>query len=183
MQARLIRLILGIGVLITPTTAHAQARMPHRTADAIVGEIGVFPPRQDGMTNGLDVAGHFEHYMTARDSLRLGLEFAEPRVERETTDSTRMIRVGGDLLHNWEGGKIHPFVGAGLGAYFLQARDNGQRASDTATRFGGDILGGVEVFTSKTFSIKGEARYHVVTKWNGYDPSGLALTIGAKGYF
>ena len=32
-------------------------------------------------------------------------------------------------------------------------------------------------------AVKAEARYDVVTKWNGYNPSGLALTIGAKGYF
>jgi hypothetical protein len=31
--------------------------------------------------------------------------------------------------------------------------------------------------------VKGEARYHVVTKSGPYDPSGLALTIGVKSYF
>jgi len=45
------------------------------------------------------------------------------------------------------------------------------------------LIGGVEFFTSNTFSVKGEARYHIVTKANGYNPSGLALTIGAKTYF
>jgi len=107
--------------------------MPHRDANAIGAEIGVFLPQQDGMSGG--------------------------------------------------GGAVHPFVGAGLGAYFLQHRDNGQDAGDGATKFGGAIFGGLEFFTSKTFAVKGEARYHVVTNWNGYNPSGLALTIGAKAYF
>ena len=74
------------------------------------------------------------------------------------------MRVGADLIHNWEGGKIHPFVGAGLGAYFLQPRDNGEDFGDGATKLGGTLLGGVEYFTSKTFSVKGEARYHIVSK-------------------
>lgn len=182
MRAQLTALFTSC-VLMVPAIAHAQQRMPHSNAGAIAGEIGVFPPQQDGMTSGLDVAGTFEHYMTSRNSLRLAVELAEPRVARETSDSTRMIRVGGDLVHNWEGGKVHPFVGAGLGAYFLQARDNGHSIGDTATRFGGDILGGVEVFTTKTFAIKGEARYHIVQNWNGYNPNGLALTVGVKGYF
>jgi hypothetical protein len=95
----------------------------------------------------------------------------------------RQVRVAVDLLHNWEGGAIHPFVGAGLGAYFLQPRLNGTNLGDRATKLGGTILGGLEFFTSNTFSVKGEARYHVVTKSGPYDPSGLALTIGVKSYF
>jgi hypothetical protein len=41
----------------------------------------------------------------------------------------------------------------------------------------------VEFFTSKTFAVKGEARYDRVMKANGYDPSGLSLSIGVKSYF
>jgi hypothetical protein len=170
-------------VLLAPAVAHAQGRMPHRDANAIGASVGVFAPQQDGMTNGLDVAGFFEHYMTARDSLRLGADWAEPKREPEKTDGTRMVRVGGDLIHNWEGGSIHPFVGAGLGAYFLQARDNGHNVGDGATKLGGTILGGLEFFTSNTFAVKGEVRYDLVQKWNGYNPSGLGFTIGAKAYF
>lgn len=168
---------------LAPATAQAQRRMPHANANAIGGEVGVFLPQADGMSTGLDVAGFFEHYMTARDSLRVGVEYADPKVERETSDSMKQVRVGADVVHNWEGGAVHPFVGAGLGAYFLQPRDNGHDSGDGATKFGGTILGGLEFFTSKTFAVKGEVRYDVVTKWNGYNPSGLALTIGAKGYF
>jgi opacity protein-like surface antigen len=78
---------------------------------------------------------------------------------------------------------VHPFVGAGLGTYFLQARDNGENAGDSETKFGGTVFGGVEFFTSKTFSVKGEARYHIVSKVNDFNPSGLALTVGVKTYF
>jgi len=45
------------------------------------------------------------------------------------------------------------------------------------------VFGGAEFFTSKTFSVKGEARYHIVSKVNDFNPSGLALTVGVKTYF
>jgi hypothetical protein len=180
--ARLILLVSSTIALVS-TTVDAQTRMPHAGANAIGAEVGVFPPRADHMTTGLNIAGTFEHYLSARDSLRFGVDWAEPKVEVERSDSMRQVRVGADLVHNWEGGTVHPFVGAGLGAYFLQARDNGRPIGDSATRFGGTLLGGVEFFTSRTFAVKAEARYHVVTKWNGYDPSGFGFTIGVKGYF
>jgi hypothetical protein len=175
---------LGIAAILSlPPAAAAQGRMPHQNAAAIGAEGAVFMPKQDGMTTGPDFGGFFEHYLTARNGLRIAAEWSNPKREIEHADSVRQVRVGADLVHNWEGGKIHPFVGAGLGAYFLQQKDNGANFGDSATKLGGTLLGGLEFFTSKTFSIKGEARYHIVSGWNGYDPSGLSLTIGAKAYF
>jgi len=170
-------------VLAVPSTAGAQARMPHTDAGAIGGEVGVFLPRQDGMTTGPSLEGFYEYYLTARDSVRMGAGWANPKFERESADSMRQIRVAVDVVHNWEGGAVHPFVGAGLGSYFLQLKDNGNSVGDSQTKFGGTVFGGLEFFTSKTFAVKGEARYHAVMKANGYDPSGLALTIGVKSYF
>jgi Outer membrane protein beta-barrel domain len=163
--------------------AWAQRRVPHKDSAAVGGEVGVFLPKQDGMKSGPALEGFYEYYMDARDSLRVGMGWANPKFERESSDSVRQIRVAVDLVHNWEGGSIHPFVGAGLGTYFLQTRDNGHNVGNSDTKLGGTIFGGLEFFTSDTFSVKGEARYHIVTKANGYDPSGLALTIGAKTYF
>lgn len=177
-------LTLGFALLLgLPEVASAQGRMPHKDAGAIGGEVGVFLPKQDGMTTGPAIEGFYEYYLTARDSIRVGAGWANPKVEREHSDSTRQVRIAVDLLHNWEGGKVHPFVGAGLGSYFIQARDNGHNIGESETKLGGTVLGGAEYFTSKTFSIKGEARYHIVSKANGYDPSGLALTVGVKTYF
>ena len=147
--------------LAMPGVAAAQARMPHEGASAVGAET----------------------YLSARDSLRLGVGWANPKQEANDANKMRQIHIGGDLVHNWEGGAVHPFVGAGLGVYFLQPRSNGVNLGSSATKFGGDILGGAEFFASKTFSVKGEGRYHIVTKSGDYDPSGLELTIGVKSYF
>jgi hypothetical protein len=180
-RARLLAAALVVTILATP--AWAQRRVPHQDSAAIGGDVGVFLPKQDGMDTGPVLEGFYEYYFDARDSVRLGVGWANPKVERESGDSVRHVRVAVDLLHNWEGGSIHPFVGAGLGTYFLQPRDNGHNVGDSQTKFGGTLIGGVEFFTSDTFAVKGEARYHIVMKANGYNPSGLALTIGAKTYF
>jgi opacity protein-like surface antigen len=135
------------------------------------------------MTSGPALDGFYEHYLTARDSLRVGAGWANPKQEANSDAKTRQIRIGADLVHNWEGGAVHPFVGVGLGAYFLQPRVSGTNLGSSATKLGGTLLAGAEFFTSKTVSIKGEASYHVVMKSGDYDPSGLLLTIGVKSYF
>jgi hypothetical protein len=169
--------------LCAPTTAAAQPRMPHRDASGLGVEVGVFVPQQNGRANAPEVSGFFEHYMTARDSLRVSAGWTAPEVNGSPSHSTREVRVGGDLIHNWEGGAIHPFLGAGLGVYFLQGRAAGNDVGDSAARLGGTLLGGAELFTAKTIAVKAEARYNVVSGWNGYNPSGFALTIGLKSYF
>jgi opacity protein-like surface antigen len=169
-------------VLGLPAQAWAQ-RMPHADANAAGADVGVFAPQQSGMGSGLDIGGFFEHYLDSRDSIRGEVGWMQAMQDNDSTKSVRQIRVGGDLIHNWEGGALHPFVGAGLGLYFVQPRVSGSNNGNGATRFGGNILGGLEFFTAKTFAVKAEARYHVVQGWNGYDPSGFALTIGLKSYF
>ena len=182
MKAQL--LTVGFALMLgLPPVASAQPRMPHKDAGAIGGEVGVFLPRETGMTTGPAIEGFYEYYLTARDSLRVGAGWANPKQEANSNLRMRQIRIAVDLVHNWEGGAVHPFVGAGLGTYFLQPRVSGQNVGSSATKLGGTVFGGAEFFTSDTFSVKGEARYHVVTKSGSYNPSGLSLTIGVKSYF
>ena len=184
MKAQL--LICGLAmVLVIPSAAAAQPRMPHRDASAIGGEVGIFLPKEEALKSGPVLEGFYEHYFTARESLRIGVGWLNPKWEAEDSDSLRQIHIGADFLHNWEGGAVHPFVGAGLSAYFLQFRDNGTNLGDSETKLGGSFFGGVEYFTSDTISVKGEARYHVVSKTTRFNlnPSGLSLTFGVKSYF
>lgn len=182
MKAQLLMFALTL-VLAAPLEAHAQARMPHKDAGAIGGEVGVFFPKDDALTTGPVLEGFYEYYLTARESVRIGVGWLNPKWEPESSDSLRQIRLAVDFIHNWEGGAVHPFVGAGLGTYFVQFRDNGENAGESDTKLGGTVFGGLEYFTSNTFSVKGEARYHIVSKTNAFNPSGLSLTFGVKSYF
>jgi opacity protein-like surface antigen len=87
------------------------------------------------------------------------------------------------MVHNWEGGTIHPFVGAGIATYFLQRRNAGGNFGDSESKLGGTLFGGVEIFTSPTVAVKAEGRYHLVPRTFGLDPDGFALTVGLKKYF
>lgn len=177
--------IAALGTFVAmPATAWAQhRRTPYADLNAAGADVGLFVPHQDGMSTGPLIEGFFEHYMSARDSLRVDVGWMNPHRSDDSNVKTREVRIGGNLLHNWEGGAVHPYVGAGLGVYFLQTRINGNNAGSGATKFGGALIGGIEFFTSRTFSVKGEAAYHIVTDSGSYDPSGLALSIGVKAYF
>jgi hypothetical protein len=164
-------------------TAAAQGRVPTTDSGAIGGDIGVIATRAEQLDAGLALEGFYEYYFTPRTSVRLGLGWANAPFEREEDDSIRTLRVPIDLVYNVEGGQVHPFLGAGLGIYFLQPRDNGESSGDSETKLGATIFGGAEFFTGDALSIKGEARYHVVGDAFGLDQGGLAATIGIKAYF
>jgi hypothetical protein len=163
--------------------AAAQRRVPAAESSALGGDIGIFLPRDEQLGTGLALEGFYEYYLSARTSVRLGLGWARPEFERRTDDTLRHVRIAGDLVYNWEHGAIHPFAGAGLAIYFLQVKRNGESLGDSETKFGGTIFGGAEFFTSRTFAVKAEGRYHIVTDVGGLDPDGLSLTIGVKAYF
>lgn len=174
--------ILAIIFAMAPSYAQAQ-RTPQADMAAVGGDIGIFLPRADQLSSGLNLEGFYEYYFTPRASIRLGVGWMEPKRELEDEDSTRYIRVAGDVVRNWEGGAIHPFVGAGLGIYFIQEKDNGENFGEEHTKLGGTVFGGLEFFTSNTVAVKAEARYHLIDNINGFNPDGLALTIGLKKYF
>src|SRR6185436_11111773 len=112
---------LALCIAVPAQAQRREARNPHQGSSAVLGEVGLFLPTQDGMTTGPAVEGAYEYYLTARNSLRLGVGWANPKLDREHSDGTRQIRGAGELVHNWEGGAVHPFVGAGVGSYFLQS--------------------------------------------------------------
>ena len=173
--------ILVAFVTLTPVFASAQT--PKADSGAIGGDIGIFLPKTESMKSGPNLEGFYEYYPTARTSIRLGLGWANPKLKADEDDTIRWMRVAGDVVYNWEGGSVHPFVGGGLGIYFLQQRDNGENLGDSETKLGGTIFGGAEFFLNNTVSVKGEARYHLIANVDSYNPDGLALTIGVKKYF
>jgi hypothetical protein len=176
--------VLAALLIALPSTVQAQRRQPAEGSMAVGGDVGAFIPTDDLFGPSASLEGHADFYLSPRVSVRFGVNWTDPSFDRESSDSLRQIRIGGDLLYNWERGKWHPFAGAGLAAHLLQRKDNGQSIGDGESKLGGAILGGIEYFTSRTIALKGEARYQVVGETrNAFDPSGLALLGGVKAYF
>ena len=166
--------------LWSPLTASAQ---PRDGQVALGGDVGLFFPADDQFDSAVIWGGFLEGYVTRRVGIRGSLFVTSPEYERGTDEHERQMRLGADVIYNWEGGKVHPFVGAGLGAHFLQFTDNGDSIGDSETKLGFALLGGLEYFLNRAWTVKGEARYHWVDDRLGVNPDGLALTIGLKRYF
>jgi hypothetical protein len=168
-------------VLWSGSAAEAQ-RVPNTAMSALEVSVGVFLPG-DPLDTAFTVQGGYQYFFTPRVGLRGNLGWTNPSF-MGTGSTMRQIRTGADLIYNWEGGRWHPFVGAGGGAYFLQPRAGGQSFGPSGTQGGVNLLGGVEHFVGPLFTIKGEAAYHWISQGNlPWSASGLALTVGVKRYF
>jgi hypothetical protein len=184
MLKRFVAVIVLGSCIVWPGMALAQERAPHAGSTAVGIDVGAFVPSEDQLDNAPIVNALLEYYLTPRVSLRTNFGLTDPGFARESADSLRQIPLRLDVNYNWEGGKVHPFVGAGLGAYFLTTKDNGRALGDTETKPGFNLGGGVEYFTGRTVSLKGEARYHMIgSTRSGRDPSGFVLTGGLKKYW
>jgi hypothetical protein len=167
-------------MLFLPLTAAAQ---PRAGQVALGGDIGLFFPTDDQFDGALIGGGFIEIYPSARIGVRPSLFVTSPEYDRGTDEHEKQMRLGFDVIYNWERGRYHPFVGGGLGAHFLQFRQDGEDSGDSSTELGFAALGGIEVFLNRAWTLKGEGRYHWVDNERGVDPDGLALTIGLKRYF
>jgi hypothetical protein len=184
MSRRILGVLMLSSCIMWPGVTVAQERAPHAGSTAVGFDVGAFIPTDDQLDNALIVNALFEYYLTPRLSLRTDFGVTDPGFSRESSDSLRQIPLRLDVNYNWEGGKWHPFVGAGVGAYFLQVKDNGQTFGDSETKPGFNVGGGIERFTGRTVSLKGEARYHVIGNTRGgQDPSGFVFTGGLKKYW
>ena len=176
--------IIAVMAVMLAGSASAQPRVPDTDMSAVSGNAGLWLPKSNILETAGTVAGTYEYYFTPRVGLRTLLGWTEPDVEG-TDDSIRQIRLTIDVLYNWEGGRVHPYVGAGFGAYFLRIKSDGRSVGDSETRPGFNLGAGVEYFTTRTVTIKGEAFYHAVSRGDDFptSPSGLALMAGIKKYF
>jgi opacity protein-like surface antigen len=170
--------------LFLATEAGAQARVPDYGMSAVGGDIGFFLPSDDELEAGLTLAGNYEYYFTPRLSLRATFGWTNPESEFEPDTDFVQRRLMFGVIYNWEHGKWHPFAGGGLGFYWLNVRENGVDFLDGETRFGFHGGGGIEYFTARTVSLKGEVQLHAIDDDDlFFSPSGVALLFGVKKYF
>jgi outer membrane protein with beta-barrel domain len=184
-------LVLAFGV--SPADAQqrrraAAARAPAPGMVAVGASIGADLPMDPSLDNGLDVAGTIEGYLTSRVSVRgqVGAGWWDI-VGHRFTGQVKPIYFDGNLVYNWEGGAIHPYVTAGLGMYKFRSTEAGAvEGSDTKAGF--NIGGGLEYFFTPRATFTGEALYHKVEGFNtplaGFgDGSFWRLALGMKAYF
>lgn len=175
-------LLAGLLCFAAPSTSSAQP-VPNAGQMAAGGEVGVFLPSDDQLDGSFIVGGFFEYYFTPRLSIRGSLSETRPNFSRGNDEQERQLRLGGDVIYNWEHGKIHPFAGGGLGFHRLRFFDDGDNFGDNDTEVGVSGLGGVEVFLNRAWTFKIEGRYQWVDDRPSSDPDGFALTFGVKRYF
>ena len=161
----------------------AQERVPYGGGTAAGFEIGAFMPRSDELSSSVLLNGTYEFYITPRISVRAGVGLWNPGFSIGAVDSLMQVPLSFDANYNWERGKWHPFVGAGLGVHLLQFRSDQPSTDNTETKLGFNTGGGIEYFLNRTLAVKGEGRYHALGDARGEQTSGTALAVGVKTYF
>jgi len=166
MRTQLSLAICGLLVVIIVTPAAAQRRAPARTPAAgmwaVGGSIGPTTPSDASLDRGVDLIGNAEWYATSRLSLRGQLGGAHWDVlGRGFTGKVNPLYVDGNIVYNWEGGVIHPYVTGGLGVYrFGSSLNLVPESSDTHLGVNGG--GGVEFFVTRQAALTAELLYHKV---------------------
>jgi opacity protein-like surface antigen len=176
------RLLIALCVLLALATPLA-AQTPDTGMLAAGADVGVlFPDERFEQTLTLDAVG--EYYLTPRISVRGLLGWASPGFQGRTEDHFRQVKLLFNGVYNWEYGTWHPYVTGGAGAYFVRQLFDGRDDPERETRGGINLGGGVEYFATEVFSVKGEARWDIVSDPPGLpDATGFNLTIGFKRYF
>jgi hypothetical protein len=179
-----IHYILTTLLLILPTSALAQSRVPAEGSMAAGAEAGFFAPAEDDLDLTPVVGGFFEYYFSPRLSIRPGIALLDTGFDiGDPDDSVRQVRFGADLIYNWERGEWHPFAGGGLSIHSLRLKDNGHAFGDSEQQLGVSGLGGVEYFFRRRTSLKFEGRVQFVDDAFGFGASGVSGTAGVKWYF
>ena len=157
--------------------------MPSAGQVAAGAEVGVFLPTDSQLSSGIVGGGLFEFYATPRVGIRGSVMAIRNGYDRVDDDDERQMRLGLDVIYNWEYGGVHPFAGAGIAMHFLRFYRDGDNEGPNDTEFGAQLLGGAEFFLDTAWTLKAEARYQWVGDRPNLNPDGLALTVGVKRYF
>jgi hypothetical protein len=184
-------------ILLTASTLAAQTRPATRPAArgavpapgmvAIGVSLGPSFPTSPDLNTGFDLAANVDGYLTRRVSVRGQFSGAWEDVHGHSfTGTVKPMAIDGNVVYNWEGGKIHPYATGGLGFYHFRYTESNINSSDS--HFGGNLGGGVEYFFTRHDTITGEVLAHIV---EGPAQSALAtykatywtLTFGYKRYF
>jgi hypothetical protein len=176
----LVAVVAAVAILYSSST---YAQTPNAKVIAAGADVGVIWP-DDRLETAPTIDAFGEYYLRPRVSVRGMLAWASPGLKNRTEDHFRQVKLLFNGTYNWEGGRIHPFVTGGAGAYFVRLKREGNTDPDGETRGGINVGGGIEYFVGARTTIKGEGRLDIVSHPPGLtDATGFTLTIGLKRYF
>lgn len=193
MRSLLIVTAIGgaIVLLASPAAAQqrtAQVRTPTEGMWGLGGSIGAAGPSDASLQNGFDLAGNLERYLTSRVSIRgqLGASWWDIQ-GRGFGGTITPLFADANVVYNWEGGAVHPFVTGGIGVYHYHASETGT-PDRSDTKPGVNFGGGVEFFFDRRTTVTGELLYHKVGAFDSplatfQDGSFWRFGVGLKRYF
>jgi hypothetical protein len=177
---------------LVPTSAAAQDRdgrgpVPAPGMVAIGGSIGAAPPADPSFTDGLALTGNIEGYLSRRVSIRGQVDGAFWDITgRGFNGTVRPVAFDGNVVYNFEGGRIHPFVTGGVGLYHYRFDET--PVGGSANKPGMDVGGGLEYFVHRHTTLTAEFLYHdvgqpVASPLTTFNLAHFwTFTVGAKAY-
>jgi hypothetical protein len=193
MRARIAILTVALAAWSLPALAQTRpgpegsARVPD-TGTIAVGAAGSMAiTRAPDLSNGFDLSVTGERYFAPRLSLRGQVGGSWTDILGHSFSGTASpLRVTGNVVYNWEGGKWHPFATAGAGLYRYRFVEDNRVSADN--ELGANFGGGVEFFFSRRDTLTGEVLIHVVpgrtdSLLADYDPRFWTIAAGYKRYF
>lgn len=166
----------------------ARTAVPAAGSWAVGGSVGLALPSDPSLDKGLDVAGTLEGYLTPRVSVRGQVGSAWWDITgRGFKGTVQPFYLDGNVVYNWEGGAVHPYVTGGVGLYRFRSTESGA-VDGSDTKAGVNLGGGLEYFFTRDATLTGEALYHKVGAFSTpravfTDGSFWTLSIGVKKYF
>jgi hypothetical protein len=170
----------------TPATALAQADA-HTTAIGV--SVGAALPSDASLSNGPEIVGNIENYLTPRVSVRGQVAWSTWSITgRGFAGSVRPLVFDGNVVYNWDRGAWHPYATAGAGVYHYAFDIDGLTGDQHDNQFGIDIGGGVEGFVTRDTAFTGELLFHAVdspatSAVSTFETRFWSLRVGLKHYF
>ena len=181
MNLRLTALLLAAPLLLLSSIAApaaAASTAPVEGDSAISFNAGLALALDDDFDDLETVlTGTYEYHTTARVSWRglLGvMSFGADLPGGNATVDTTFLNA--NVVYNWEGGRVHPFVTGGVGLYMKDGSSNLPSDFDENV-FGVNGGGGIQWFLGARWALKFEGTVHLVS---GEAPD--TMLLGTAGF-
>lgn len=164
-------LILGSSASLAQTSSTA----PKQGDMAVSINAGLANSFDDGFEDLEPVlTGTFEYFTTPRLSWRGLLGFTSFEADLPDRPSVDFTFVNANVVYNWEGGRIHPYVTGGIGAYQKDA-SSGLPPQYEETVLGVNGGGGIDWFLGARWALKFEGAFHGLA---GENPDTIFIATG-----